>query len=72
MTPIVHPDDLNRKRAFFDAIRSQPGNPVTSEFRLRHADGSWREIEAVGQNFLDEPSVAGIVTNYRDVTEQAG
>ena len=23
--PIVHPDDIDRKRAFFDAIRSQPG-----------------------------------------------
>ena len=44
--------------------------PVTSEFRLRHADGSWREIEAVGQNFLDDPGIAGIATNYRDVTER--
>ena len=68
--PIVHPDDLGRKRAFFDAIRNQPGAPVTSEFRLRHADGSWRDIEAVGQNFLDDPGIAGIVTNYRDVTER--
>ena len=67
---IVHPDDLDSKRAFFDAIRNQPGVPVAAEFRLRHADGSWRSIEAIGQNFLDDPSVAGIVTNYRDVTER--
>ena len=66
--PIVHPDDLGGKRAFFDAIRARPGGSVTAEFRLRHADGSWRDIDAVGQNFLDDPGVAGIVTNYRDVT----
>ena len=68
--PIVHPDDLAAKRAFFDAIRSRPGAPVAAEFRLRHADGSWRDIEAIGQNFLDAPGVAGIVANYRDITER--
>jgi two-component system sensor histidine kinase/response regulator len=68
--PIVHPDDMDRKRGFFEAIRSQSVAPVTAEFRLRHADGSWRDIEAVGQNFLHDPSVSGIVTNYRDITER--
>ena len=67
---IVHPDDLDDKRAFFDAIRNRPEAPVTAEFRLRHVDGSWRHIEAIGQNFLGDPGVAGIVTNYRDVTER--
>ena len=67
---VVHPDDLGSKRAFFDAMLSQPGAPVTAEFRLRHADGSWRDIEAIGQNFLNDPGVAGIVANYRDITER--
>jgi two-component system, sensor histidine kinase and response regulator len=68
--PIVHPDDLEVKRAFFDSARGLPGTPVKGEFRLRHADGSWRDIEAVGQNFLHDPAVAGIVANYRDITER--
>jgi PAS domain S-box-containing protein len=67
---IVHPEDMAAQRAFYDAIRGRPGSPFTAEFRLRHGDGSWRHIEAVGQNFLDDPSVAGIVVNYRDVTER--
>ena len=37
---------------------------------MRHADGSWRDIEAIGQNFLHDPTVAGIVTNYRDITDR--
>jgi two-component system sensor histidine kinase/response regulator len=68
--PLVHPDDRDAKRAFFDTARSRPGAPVTVEFRLRHADGSWRDIEAIGQNFLHDPAVAGIVATYRDVTER--
>ncbi|MEA2734872.1 MAG: hypothetical protein QOE14_1323, partial [Humisphaera sp.] len=68
--PIVHPDDLEAKRAFFNKARSRPGVLVTAEFRMRHADGSWRDIEAIGQNFLEDPGVAGIVANYRDITER--
>src|SRR5262249_55127787 len=68
--PIVHPDDVAAKRAFFDEILSRTGALVTAEFRLRHADGWWRDVEAVGKNFLHEPCVAGIVANYHDVTER--
>jgi PAS domain S-box-containing protein len=68
--PIVHPDDQAAKRTFFEIARSRRGTPVTAEFRLRHADGSWRYVEAVGQSFLHDPGVAGIVANYRDITER--
>ena len=64
------PTTCAAKRAFFDTILSRPRASVTAEFRLRHADGSWRDIEAIGQNFLHDPSVAGIVANYRDITER--
>src|SRR5262249_560027 len=37
--------------------------------RYQHQDGSWRWIEATGQNLLAEPSVEAIVVNYRDITE---
>ncbi|MDP9487357.1 MAG: PAS domain S-box protein, partial [Actinomycetota bacterium] len=66
--PLVHPDDLADLRAFFAEARANPGADAAGEFRLGHADGSWRHIEALGRNLLDEPSVAGIVVNYRDVT----
>jgi two-component system sensor histidine kinase/response regulator len=68
--PIVHPDDQEAKRLFFETARNHQGAPVTAEFRLRHADGSWRLVEAVGQSFLHDPGVAGVVANYRDVTER--
>ena len=40
------------------------------EWRVRHADGSWRALQSVVTNLLDEPSVAGLVLNSRDVTAQ--
>jgi light-regulated signal transduction histidine kinase (bacteriophytochrome) len=43
---------------------------VKAEFRLRHADGSWRSIEVIGKNLLHDPAVRGIIANYRDVTER--
>jgi diguanylate cyclase (GGDEF)-like protein/PAS domain S-box-containing protein len=37
---------------------------------VQHADGSWRWLEALGHNLLDDPAVGGIVIHARDVTEQ--
>src|SRR5437762_5098021 len=52
-----------------EAIRN-PGKRVTHEVRFRHADGSWRIMEGVGVNRLDDPSVAAIVMNARDRSEE--
>jgi len=66
----VHPDDLPViRRAFTRAVR-KPGITLQVEFRLRRQDGSWRVVEAIGNNLLDDPAVQGIVVNARDVTER--
>ncbi|OLE23512.1 MAG: hypothetical protein AUG44_22055 [Actinobacteria bacterium 13_1_20CM_3_71_11] len=66
---LVHPDDLAETVTRFRQAQDRPRATVVLEARLRHADGSWRRLEAVGTNLLDDPSVAGIVCNARDVTE---
>jgi two-component system, cell cycle sensor histidine kinase and response regulator CckA len=38
--------------------------------RHRHKDGSWRLLDGVARNLLEDPAVRGIVVNARDVTEQ--
>src|SRR5256886_3966464 len=38
--------------------------------RVRHKNGTWRHLEGVWTNLLDDPSVAAIVNNYRDVTDR--
>ena len=52
-----------------DALR-HPGEPLTQELRLRHADGDWRIVDAVLVNRLDEPAVGAIVINARDLTDR--
>jgi len=41
---------------------------VSMEFQLRHQDGSWLHFECVPRNLLDDPSIAGLVLNLRDIT----
>ena len=54
----------------FVNARSVPGLTEAIEFRMRHADGTWRYVEAIGNNLLDDPAVTGMVVTTRDVTER--
>ena len=47
------------------------GQPVPpTEFRLRHADGHYLFAEGVGTPLFDDPSIAGVVINFRDITDR--
>ncbi len=64
-----HPEDQDLVRAAF--LRTLSGEElVTTVARWRHADGSWRWLESVRTNLLDDPDVGAVVINSRDVTEQ--
>ena len=67
---MTHPDDAERARNLFAELAGSPGKTVTHTLRMRHRDGSYRWIEAVGTNLLAEPSVGAILFNYRDITER--
>jgi diguanylate cyclase (GGDEF)-like protein/PAS domain S-box-containing protein len=67
---LVHRDD----RAFFDGLvanaTARPDAVVDGQFRLRHADGSIRHVDAIISNLTTDPAVAGLVFNTRDVTDR--
>ncbi|WP_334141201.1 PAS domain S-box protein [Rhabdothermincola sp.] len=67
---ILHPDDRPVSRAHWEQVVAEPGEPLRWELRMQHADGSWRWIEVVASNHLDDPSLSAIFANYRDVTER--
>ena len=67
---LVHPEDIEWVQAQFMKMLGQPRVPYRGTFRIRHLDGSWRWVESIGTNLLDEPSVNAIVINYRDITEK--
>ncbi|MGQ0805208.1 MAG: sensor domain-containing protein [Actinomycetota bacterium] len=67
---LVHPDDLDEvARVFAEAVKT-PGPGPKTHARVRAADGSWRWLETVTNNLIDDPAVGGIVVTARDVTEQ--
>ena len=68
---LIHPDDRLRVAEAFDALVRDPSRAARVEFRLQHADGSWRCLSAVGANHLGDPEVRGIVINASDVTQEA-
>jgi PAS domain S-box-containing protein len=66
----VHPDDVARVSEAFANLLKDPGGTYQDEVRARHKDGSWRTIEIMARNLLDDPVVGGIITNVRDITER--
>jgi PAS domain S-box-containing protein len=66
----VHPDDLSRLTMIFQEAISTSGSISSAEFRLRHKDGSWRILESIGKNLLENSVVDGLVVNSRDVTQR--
>ena len=66
----IHPDDIPQLKATFAELLRQPRVPKTIIARTQHLDGTWRHIEAVAVNRLDDPAVSAIVANFRDVTER--
>jgi diguanylate cyclase (GGDEF)-like protein/PAS domain S-box-containing protein len=66
----VHPDDGDRALDTFAEVLKRPGLHPPLEFRVPHKDGSWRYLEHVVNNLLDDPAVRGVVINSRDVTER--
>jgi diguanylate cyclase (GGDEF)-like protein/PAS domain S-box-containing protein len=66
----VHPDDREQALSIFTEILKSPGLHPPLEFRVPHKDGSWRYLEHVVNNLLDDPAVRGVVVNSWDVTER--
>lgn len=66
----VHPDDIGMALDALMGIQTSPGVSEPYEVRVRHADGSWHWVEAVGNNLLDHPDVGGIVVIARNITNR--
>jgi PAS domain S-box-containing protein len=67
---LVHPDDTTGARHLCAQLLAQPGVPLTAQVRCRTRDGSYRLLEAVGINRLDDPAVGAIIASYRDIAER--
>lgn len=66
----VHPDDRAQVADQFYQCLQQPGLAPLFELRFAHKDASWRILEALCNNLLDDSVVGGVVVNLRDVTDR--
>jgi len=67
---LIHPEDRDRVAKVLEDHRDVPGPFASLEYRVRDKQGSWRHLEAVGENLLHDPAVGGVVINARDITER--
>ncbi|HTY85989.1 MAG TPA: PAS domain S-box protein [Candidatus Acidoferrum sp.] len=66
----VHPEDATRVQDALHCALRHPDLPVKVQYRHQHKNGEWRQLELVGQNRLEDPEIAGLVANCRDVTDR--
>src|SRR5262249_39621419 len=67
---LVHPDDLPSTVDALKRCVANPGKDILVDFRYKASDGTWRHLEVMAINRLDDPSVGAIVAHHRDVTER--
>jgi len=70
VTEFVHPDDLKAVMQGFEDCLGMPNKEIQAEFRFKLLDGSWLNLDVIGKNHLDNPSIQGLVVNIRDVTKR--
>jgi diguanylate cyclase (GGDEF)-like protein/PAS domain S-box-containing protein len=67
----IHPDDVTSAQAqLAKVLTGGLGSTCDFEVRVVHEDGQWRILNVVLTNLFDEPDVAAIVLNSRDVTDR--
>jgi PAS domain S-box-containing protein len=69
MLDLIHPEDGKAAEDALAKVLEKDGTTLTSVIRWRHSDGTWRTFETTYSNLLENPAVAGIIANSRDITE---
>lgn len=65
---MVHPDDQEQCVANLLRALNTPGVHPPAVYRVRTATGTWRSLEVIATNCLDDPRIEGVMLNLRDVT----
>jgi PAS domain S-box-containing protein len=70
ISEVIHPDDLLRVSEVFQSCLAHPDKLLRAEYRHIHKTKDWVYLEAIGQSFIDDPNIRGVITNVRDITER--
>jgi diguanylate cyclase (GGDEF)-like protein/PAS domain S-box-containing protein len=67
---LIHPDDRARAAVSLAGVMEEAGVHPATELRVRHHDGTYRHLEMVANNLLDDPAVPAVMHHSRDVTQR--
>ncbi|MFA6411245.1 MAG: PAS domain S-box protein [Syntrophales bacterium] len=70
LSEVIHPDDLLMVLEAFQGCLAHPDKLLRAEYRHIHKTEGWVYVEAIGQSFIDDPNIRGVITNVRDITER--
>jgi len=65
----IHPEDLPGLQSAFVEVLMNKDKVIRFEYRHIHKTKEWVWLEAVGQNFLDNPAINAVVVNVRDISK---
>ena len=66
----IHQDDIEKVQKKFAKLLQNPAEIVSVEFRYKTSEGSYKTLEAIGNNLLENESIQGIVVNSRDIEDR--
>ncbi|MBW3630493.1 MAG: PAS domain S-box protein, partial [Gemmatimonadetes bacterium] len=66
---LLHPSDAPVVIGQFSRLVRGAECAGPTECRIRHKDGTWRNLEVRVKNLLDDAAVVGVVVNARDITD---
>ena len=66
----VHPEEVEQTTLIFAEILKTPGKSITFKQRLKHKNGDYIWAETTLSNFLHEPEVGGVISNFRNITDE--
>jgi diguanylate cyclase (GGDEF)-like protein/PAS domain S-box-containing protein len=68
---LLHPEEAHRAlRLLEDAVHGTATRGGVASVRLRTADGGYKHVEVVADNLLEDPDIAGVLLNLRDVSDR--
>src|SRR5690606_9387866 len=66
----IHPDDVPQIQRKVKEGWENPGQPIFMEFRYRHQDGHWLDLEVIGTHHEMDTQSPGMILNMRDITRR--
>jgi two-component system sensor histidine kinase/response regulator len=65
---VIHPEDVELVTQHWNEVLSNPNKSSRVQYRHKHKVRGFVWLEAVAQEFLENPSIKGVIVNIRDIT----